>query len=244
MTQRHTWFRTIVASLAAFAAGTGMALAADDSKAFNIDYWTVIKSSPTLWVLIIISFIMIAFFIERLWTFNSFKGDAEAMMRGVITSLEGSDVTGAVDGTRKQDVPIGRVLRHVLEAWPLTKAGLQDKVEVARIREKSYMEKRMAFFATMSTTGPFIGLFGTVLGIVAAFHTLAQTGAGGKEKLMAGISEALVATAAGILVGVLSAMMFNFFTVRQKHILAEIDVYARELIVLLVERGLGKGSKK
>ena len=233
--KKHSQVLAALAALGSVAATASMAFAADDSKAYEIDWWNVIKSSPTLWVLLTCSFIMVGFWIERIWTYRSFAGDAEGLMKGVAESLDGGNVSGAIEATKQQDIPLARVLRYALVAWPVSKAGVQEKIEIARIREKAYMEKRLGFFATMSTTGPFIGLFGTVLGIVAAFHTLAVTGAGGKEQLMKGISEALVATAAGIFVGVLSAVFFNQFTLKMKHILAEIDVYAKELTILLFE---------
>lgn len=85
--------------------------------------------------------------------------------------------------------------------------------------------------ATVGSTAPFVGLFGTVVGIVSAFHTMGITGQGGLGSVSTGIAEALVATALGILVAIPALWLFNYLTQRIQRTIAEIECVAEELAV-------------
>jgi biopolymer transport protein ExbB len=99
-------------------------------------------------------------------------------------------------------------------------------VEVAQdsvLRARLEWEKNLSVLATISTNAPFIGLFGTVLGIIKAFHDLAQQASTGAQTVTAGISEALVATAVGLLVAIPAAIAFNLYQRRVKNALGEAE---------------------
>jgi biopolymer transport protein ExbB len=99
-------------------------------------------------------------------------------------------------------------------------------VEVAQdsvLRARLEWEKNLSVLATISTNAPFIGLFGTVLGIIKAFHDLAQQSATGAQTVTSGISEALVATAVGLLVAIPAAIAFNLYQRRVKNALGEAE---------------------
>ena len=85
--------------------------------------------------------------------------------------------------------------------------------------------------ATVGSTAPFVGLFGTVVGIVSAFHMMGVTGQGGLGSVSTGIAEALVATALGILVAIPALWLFNYLTQRIQRMIAEIECVAEELAV-------------
>ena len=87
----------------------------------------------------------------------------------------------------------------------------------------------------MGNNAPFIGLFGTVLGIIKAFNDLAITGQGGVSVVMAGISAALIATALGILTAIPAVMANNFFVARLKRLQANTDSLSRLLLAFLKE---------
>ena len=78
--------------------------------------------------------------------------------------------------------------------------------------ERLRMERGLAILATVGSNAPFVGLFGTVLGIIQAFHDLALSNAEASEAVMAGISEALVATAVGLMVAIPAVVLYNAFT--------------------------------
>ena len=95
--------------------------------------------------------------------------------------------------------------------------------------------KGLGVLATVGSTAPFVGLFGTVVGIVSAFHTMGVTGQGGLGSVSTGIAEALVATALGILVAIPALWLFNYLTQRIQRLTAELECVAEELAVAAIQ---------
>jgi biopolymer transport protein TolQ len=92
------------------------------------------------------------------------------------------------------------------------------------------MESRMTWLATCAQVGPFVGLFGTVMGIIDAFHGLGTAGAATLRSVAPGISEALITTAAGLIVAVPAVMGYNQLTGRLREFGARMDDFGRELL--------------
>jgi len=101
----------------------------------------------------------------------------------------------------------------------------------------------LGVLATVGSTAPFVGLFGTVVGIVTAFHTMGVTGQGGLGSVSTGIAEALVATALGILVAIPALWLFNSLTQRIQRLLAELECVAEELAVAALDEGQRSASR-
>lgn len=103
-------------------------------------------------------------------------------------------------------------------------ASLKNSLKELSIAQiKLVLEKRLGVLATFGNNAPFIGLFGTVLGVIDAFHSLASDNNLGVSTIMGGISEALVATAAGLFVAIPSVIAYNYFVRRIKMILLELE---------------------
>jgi biopolymer transport protein TolQ len=92
------------------------------------------------------------------------------------------------------------------------------------------LEERMSWLATIGAVSPFVGLFGTIMGIVDAFHGLGTAGAATLRAVAPGVSEALITTAAGLIVAVPAVVAYNQFTARIREFGARIDDFTRELI--------------
>jgi biopolymer transport protein ExbB/TolQ len=107
-------------------------------------------------------------------------------------------------------------LRHISQG----REAVQDAMEGERIRIGQYLEKNLSFLGTLGANAPFIGLFGTVLGIIHAFKDLSLAEGGGGPAVMAGIAEALVATAVGLLVAIPAVVAYNVFH-RRLHVILE-----------------------
>ncbi|MFP5387657.1 MAG: MotA/TolQ/ExbB proton channel family protein, partial [Bacteriovoracia bacterium] len=105
--------------------------------------------------------------------------------------------------------------------------------------EKPRYEKFLGFLATVGSNGPYIGLFGTVLGIMKAFNDMGST-AGGGNSVMAGISSALIATAAGLMVAIPAVLAFNFYSKQVKSIFNNLES-CKELL-FLYERAVKSGK--
>ncbi|MBI4643988.1 MAG: MotA/TolQ/ExbB proton channel family protein [Deltaproteobacteria bacterium] len=113
------------------------------------------------------------------------------------------------------------------------RSAAEETMEAERIRLGQVLEKRLGFLGSLGANAPFIGLFGTVLGIIHAFKDLSLTEGGGGPAVMSGIAEALVATAVGLLVAIPAVMAYNFFHRRLHTILERSQRLSRILLTYL-----------
>ena len=121
--------------------------------------------------------------------------------------------------------------------WP---ESVEDLLTGAMSREKSFYERRLPILATLASNSPYIGLFGTVLGIVRAFKDLSKDIASASSGVMAGIAEALVATAIGLLVAIPAVVAYNVFKGMVKDAVTNTESLSR---ILLAELKAAGGEK-
>jgi biopolymer transport protein ExbB len=118
--------------------------------------------------------------------------------------------------------------------------GPLDQVEAAVERERQAVGLRLRsnlwILGTVGALSPFVGLFGTIVGIMRAFHQIYLTGQGGFAVVAEGISEALVTTAGGIVTAVLAVVLYNYFQSRAQRTLVELKLVADEFLEVLKER--------
>lgn len=188
-----------------------------------------------LWLLIVLSVASVAIMIERGLYYHGIRIDFEALAEDLRRLLVQADFTAA----RKLAVDTGGVEAEValaglkeIERGPEAVAAAMMG---AKSRTKLKLERNLAFLGTLGANAPFIGLFGTVLGIIRSFHDLAGNQAGGIGVVMTGISEALVATAVGLLVAIPAVVAFNLFNRQVRSFAAHIDSLAH--IILAEVRG-------
>lgn len=193
----------------------------------------MLRLSFVMPVLFFLSFLALALTLERIWTiWVTYKVPAETW-RQVQRHLEKGDKRGALEACRKSDNLVAEALVRMLS---LAQPDSERLVETFQLyRQKLHMElnRRVGFFGTISFISPLVGLFGTVMGIMRAFHDLAAAGAGGPSVVAAGISEALITTAAGIGLAVLSAVLYNYFTLSIRHRMNLLDLWVMELAEVL-----------
>ncbi|MGC9198070.1 MAG: MotA/TolQ/ExbB proton channel family protein [Acidobacteriaceae bacterium] len=113
---------------------------------------------------------------------------------------------------------------------PPNPQGLERAAQTASSEALTLMERRLNWLGTIAQTGPFVGLFGTVMGIIDAFHGLGAEGAATLRAVAPGISEALITTAAGLIVAIPAVMGYNQLTGRLREFAARMDDFGRELL--------------
>jgi biopolymer transport protein TolQ len=121
---------------------------------------------------------------------------------------------------------------------PRNITALERAAQTAASESLTMMEGRLTWLATIGATSPFVGLFGTIMGIVDAFHGLGTAGAATLRAVAPGVSEALITTAAGLVVAVPAVIAFNQFTGRCRAYAARMDDFARELLNSMEEVSL------
>jgi len=173
-----------------------------------------------LWLLVVLSIMSVGIMVERGMAFYRRRFGAEEFIQEVAPLFRTADWRGAMGKCEASEAFEPQIL---LAGLRLAEGGTEaaaEAMEAERIRVNLQLEKGLSFLGTLGANAPFIGLFGTVLGIIHAFKDLALTEGGGGPAVMAGIAEALVATAVGLLVAIPAVVMYNFYH-RRLHVVQE-----------------------
>jgi biopolymer transport protein ExbB len=182
-------------------------------------------------MLICASILALAVGLERTIIFkkNSNKKTA-AFVEELIALLRKRDLKAAAEFMHgSEDNVYTRFAKFSLEHAMEHAHGLQDLMAGKIIEEKIALENRLTILNTLGNNAPFIGLLGTVLGVIKAFHGLGTLGSTGAEVVMRSISRALLATAAGLFIAIPVVMANNYFTKKVKIIIQQLEILSREI---------------
>lgn len=198
----------------------------------SINYLEILKSSFTMVILIGCSILSLTITIERWLFFRKIKANMNLL--GQIDHLvSGNKLKDALSICEKQPGPITNVVKAAIVNHQKSKEQVSDLLTAVRLEEKTKMENLLSILGTMGNTAPFIGLFGTVVGIIKAFHDLARSGSGGPSVVAAGIAEALVATAAGLAVAIPAAVIYNYFLRKVKVVSTAMEATSLKILTHL-----------
>ncbi len=203
----------------------------------NLDFIEIFRSSFTLMILLVCSILAVAFMVERFLFYRRAKVDSTRFLSKIKMSLENDNFQEAVTFCERDHSGVAAVVRVGLLNHKLPYHQLQELMTATREEEKVKLERYLGVLGTLGNSCPFIGLFGTVVGIIKAFHDLAASGSGGPTVVAAGIAEALVATAGGLAVAIPCVMVFNYLTRKVKNMDVEMEVTAKRFLTILTSRG-------
>ena len=194
-----------------------------------------------LGLLIILSLISVAVMFERWMFFRGLAGKDAALLRNLHAALSDGEVDKAQRLLSTVTAPGGRIAAEMVANADRGSKATASIIAALRPGEKLRLEKNLGYLGTVGSNAPFIGLLGTVLGIIETFRGLAETGIQGtaeySDKVMSGIYEALVATAVGLLVAIPAVIAYNFFMRRVKALLSEADAVTNMVHALLEGQG-------
>jgi len=213
-------------------------------------------ASWVLWLMLVLSVISLAVMLERAWLYWSIRDDLTALMRELGKLLRAGDLEGA--RTRLEKSPSAEaavVVAGIVEA-DLGAEAAEEAMAAASSLQRTKLERRLAYLGTLGNNAPFIGLLGTVIGIVGAFEELGKVhpvapgaaGAAGQsaaavasqlapQAVMTNIAEALVATAVGLLVAIPAVAAFNMFQRIVRTTLSNTDALGHVLLAHLKAKG-------
>jgi biopolymer transport protein ExbB len=173
-----------------------------------------------LWILLAASVASISVILERWWSFRSSKINFPKFLEDLGRRLDANDSAGARQVARSQAGVEAKVALAGLVNLSKGSASVEEAMTSRLVLEKTQLEKNLIVLGTLGNNAPFVGLFGTVLGIIKAFNDLAVSGSSGASVVMSGVSAALVATAFGILVAIPAVIANNYFQSRLRRISA------------------------
>jgi biopolymer transport protein ExbB/TolQ len=171
-----------------------------------------------LWVLLGMSALSVGIILERLFYYRKHRIDIDSVRNELSNRLEVGDFDGAAKYLEKHDSLETNIVLYGLRKHALGPESVEDLLNGASRTERSKFEKRLSVLATIASNAPFVGLFGTVLGIIHAFRDLAGNMSEASDAVMGGIAEALIATAVGLLVAIPAVIAFNAFKSKVKQL--------------------------
>ncbi len=203
-------------------------------------------------VLIIMSIYSIGTMIERAWAYSKAKSQSRAYAPQVAKLLKDHKIDDAIKVSQKTDYKfshLAKVLLAGLQEYTYQQETTTDSGSREEMLEAAHraidratavnlndMKRGLSGLATVGATAPFVGLFGTVVGIINAFQGIALTGSGGIGAVSAGIAEALVCTAFGLFVAVPAVWAFNYFMTKVEGFTVEMDNSSSELIDFMAKK--------
>ena len=207
----------------------------------------LIGGEPILYLLVFLSLLSVAVVIERFVYYFRREMDVPAFSARLVDFLNNNNIEKAVDFAAAQRAAEAEVVREGLNNFDRGEKVAQELMESMAMKQQQFLDRWLIILGTVGSNAPFIGLLGTVLGIIRAFHDLAFDTQGGPSVVMAGIAEALVATAVGLLVAIPAVVFFNYFKNKQKRIMSNIAQFERLLLAFIATnseeetRALGEG---
>jgi biopolymer transport protein TolQ len=177
-----------------------------------------------LWILVFLSFLSLGMILERLFNLSKISKESSRVRQQIKASLQNHQTEFFEDLARDPLSYEGRManyaLKHIKENG--TK-GLEEFFNTNILTMRPELDRFLGFLATVGSNAPYLGLLGTVLGIMKAFNDLAQSPEAGQQTVMAGISLALVATAAGLFVAIPAVIGYNYFGKQVKSIVQSLE---------------------
>ena len=205
-----------------------------------LDFVLLVGAEWVMLLLIVLSVLSVYVMIERSMYYRAATQADGDVRRKVFAALSDGDLELAASLTKDTPSSSGRIIAEMVAVAGRGKAALKAAMQSGRAEEKVRLERNLSILGTLGANAPFIGLFGTVLGIIVAFDKLGAAGAKPTPEqsaaVMDGIAEALVATAVGLLVAIPAVVAYNVYQRRVKRTLAHADSVATSALSIMLEQ--------
>jgi biopolymer transport protein ExbB len=201
--------------------------------------WNALRvGGITIYILLLCSFLSLAIIAERVIYYKRRRGvrraDFMKAVREELVSRRGIEGAKALCG--QTFTPFSNVVLAGLNAKGAPEKEISDSMERQIVVETAGLEHLTSITGTIGSTAVYIGLFGTVLGIIRAFRDISSSSSSGISVVVNGISEALVCTAAGLAVAIPAVIAFNYFSRQIDHFITDMELSASETLNLLTRK--------
>jgi biopolymer transport protein ExbB len=199
----------------------------------ELNFIETLRSSFTMIILAGCSVIVLTFIFERWLFFKHTAIDADRFYIKIKDAFRNEGIEKAMTVCNTSLSPLAAVVKSGLEESDKSAHAASEMMDATAIEQRNKLEKNLNVLGTLGNIAPLIGLFGTVIGIIRAFHSLAVSGSGGPSVISAGIAEALITTASGLAVAVPAVIFYNYFLRRVSTTMSEIEVVSKKVMVLM-----------
>jgi biopolymer transport protein ExbB len=202
------------------------------------------KGGIIMVLILLLSIAGIAIIIERLLFFRKIKVDEDQLINRLKAALQKSHYDEAIDICENNPSPIANLMKVGIEYREYSTAEMKDAITSAASLEIPQLERFLTSLGTIAHISPLLGLLGTVTGNIKAFGVLGSFGAVGDPSLLAtGISEALLTTAAGIVVSIPAITFYNYLVNKVNHMIIRMETRVNDLILLIGGSSGGEDSR-
>jgi biopolymer transport protein ExbB len=197
------------------------------------------RGGPAMYALLLLSIVSVGIVLERLFFFSKQHSDPAGLLKEIGDRVSKDDMNGAIAVCDRHRGMLPKILQFGLYRHEKSRADISDALSISLLEQLNTLEANLSIIGTVAVIAPFVGLFGTVLGIIRAFQDIALKGNSTPAVVAAGVSEALVTTAAGLAVAVIAVIFFNYFKSRIKSYNQEMIVAANKLAEMLAFHNAG-----
>lgn len=196
--------------------------------------------------LILFSVLTIAILAERMFVLNNIVSSIRELTQKVLTHLNSGDFDSALSICQGKDKSLpAKIYGPILSTDNVRELSeISDKLDQKRFEEVHNLKRNVWVLGTIGSSAPFIGLLGTVIGIIKSFHNMAVVGTGGFSVVAAGISEALVATAAGLAVAIVAVIAYNYLQTKMGNINTEIRINSAKFLEAYKQGRRANGARE
>jgi len=199
--------------------------------------WEIIKAGgPVMWPIIALSITAAAILLERLWSLQDERVIPRALTDKIWKLVESGQLTDKHVAALAQNSALGQILAAGLANRHRTREHIKEAIEDTGRHVVHELERFLNMLGTIAAVSPLLGLLGTVIGIITAFNAITQQGVGDPKMLSGGIGQALIATAAGLIVAIPSLMGYRYLRGKVDGLVIAMEKEALKLVQALDER--------
>jgi len=194
------------------------------------------QGGPMMWPLLFFSLLALTFIIERFIVFAKAKVNVNEFLTRIRKALlVNRNVKEAIKVCEQYQGPVASVMKAGLLRYGHTREDIEKTIENAALYELDRLERRMGVLATTANVAPMLGFLGTVTGMIKSFATLASEGLTNPGKVAAGISEALITTASGLIIAIPAQLAYNWYTTKINRFVRDIETATNMLLETFIE---------
>ncbi|HEX7002910.1 MAG TPA: MotA/TolQ/ExbB proton channel family protein [Trueperaceae bacterium] len=204
----------------------------------------LLSGGIVLVAILLVSLYALYLFLERFLKLSKERVEADALMNKVNAAIRDRDLDLALAACERHGGPVARVIQSALRSLPYGRDAVAAAFQEATLQEEQRLSRGIRPLSTIAQIAPLLGLLGTVTGMIIAFGEISQQGTGNPAALADGIGQALVTTAAGLIVAIPSLIGVNYLASRVDSIMLEIERRREELMGNIVQVVKGRRDEK
>lgn len=199
--------------------------------------WTYFdKGGPVMWPLLALSILGVTVIFWRWWALRQARAGVPAFLRDLRTTLVSGDVPAAIQVCERHRGPVASIVKAGLLRYGRAAVEIERALQDASSHELAVLERGLPVLATVAMIAPLLGFLGTVTGMINSFEALATVGLNNPAAVASGISEALITTAAGLIIAIPVQMAYNFFVTNVNDLVRNMESAAHIVLEAVQEK--------